>query len=75
MPPDLLTIQSALRRPTRRSALEPITVSVTTAKHLLNVGNTKFWALVKAGKVELVTVGRSRMVAYRSLKALVGDVT
>ena len=51
--------------------LEPILVSVSTARRLLDIGNTKFWALVKAGKLEMVHTGTGRRsVSYRSIKSL-----
>src|SRR5947209_7933319 len=52
--------------------LEPIVVSTTTARNVIDVGNTKFWALVKAGTIELVEVGGRKMVVYDSLKRLAG---
>jgi hypothetical protein len=59
---------------TRSSTLEPLTVSVQTAQYVLGIGNTKFWHLVKEGRIELAEVGRRRMVIYRSLKTLVQPV-
>lgn len=49
---------------------KPLLVSNTVAKSLLGVGNTKYWALVKAGQVELVPVGNTKMVRYASLERL-----
>jgi hypothetical protein len=49
-------------RPARRPSaveLEPILVSVPTAKRLLDIGNTKVRAIVKAGKVDIGTGRRS----------------
>jgi hypothetical protein len=51
-------------------SLEPLTVSVRTARTMLDIGNTKFWSLAKEGCIELTPVGRRRMVVYKSLKAL-----
>lgn len=48
---------------------KPIIVSGPTARRLLSIGNTKFWRLVKEGKIELVEVGGRRMVVYASLEA------
>ena len=59
----------------RRSDFEPLTVSVQTAQDVLDIGNTKFWSLVKDGRIELAEVGRRRMVVYRSLQALAQPVT
>jgi hypothetical protein len=57
---------------TAAPALEPLLVSTTTAKRVCDFGNTKFWALVKAGKIEMVDVGTGRRsVVYASLKKLV----
>jgi len=51
--------------------LEPLFVKTTTAKKLLDVGNTKFWQLVKDGRIKLVEIGEGhRQVDYSSLKAL-----
>jgi hypothetical protein len=51
-------------------SLEPLTVSVRTAQEVLGIRNTKFWLLVKEGRIELAEIGRRRMVVYKSLKAL-----
>jgi hypothetical protein len=51
--------------------LEPLFVKTATAKRLLDVGNTKFWQLVKEGKIKLVEIGDGhRQVDYKSLKSL-----
>jgi hypothetical protein len=49
---------------------EPLLISAPRARKAIDVGNTKFWALVKAGKIQMVSVGSRRMVVYASLKAL-----
>lgn len=38
---------------------------------MLDIGKTKFWQLVKDGRIETVTVGNRRMVVFKSLKRLV----
>jgi len=58
----------------RRFNLEPLTVSVQTAQNILDIGNTKFWLLVKEGRIELAEVGRRRMVVYASLRTLAQPV-
>jgi hypothetical protein len=51
--------------------LKPVLVKPSTARRLLDVGNTKFWELVKAGKLRMVDTGRGqRQVDYRSIEAL-----
>jgi hypothetical protein len=64
------TVASAPGRRRPRAETKPLTVSIPRARQILDVGNTKFWELVKADKIKLVEVGRSRMVQYASLEAL-----
>jgi hypothetical protein len=49
---------------------KPFTVSHSRAQKLLGVGKTKYWQLVKDGKIQVVRVGRSGMAKYASLEAL-----
>ena len=50
--------------------MEPLLVTGPVARKLIGVSNTKYWELVKAGKVTLVKVGGRRMATYASLKEL-----
>ena len=50
--------------------MEPLLVTGPVARKLIGVGNTKYWELVKSGKVKLVEVGGRRMATYASLKEL-----
>ncbi|MSP02561.1 MAG: hypothetical protein EXR07_16155 [Acetobacteraceae bacterium] len=50
--------------------MEPLLVTGPVARKLIGVGNTKYWQLVKSGKVTLVEVGGRRMATYASLKEL-----
>jgi hypothetical protein len=50
--------------------LKPILVSGPTARQLIGVGNTKYWELVKSGRIKTVEVGRQKMAVYASLEAL-----
>ena len=52
------------------SRARPILVSTATAKQIIDIGNTKFWQLVKAGKIQMVDVAGRRMVVYDSLEKL-----
>lgn len=54
---------------------KPLTVSGPQARRLLNVGNTKFWALVKSGAIETVEIGNRKMVVYASLERLAATGT
>jgi hypothetical protein len=55
--------------------LKPRVVSGPTARQLLDIGNTKYWDLVKAGKIKLVKLGgRGRgMATMDSIETLVAD--
>ena len=48
----------------------PLSVTVKTACQLVGVGNTTMWALIKAGRVKTVSIGRRRLVIYASLESL-----
>lgn len=48
----------------------PLAVSVKMACKLVGVGNTTMWALIKAGRVKTVSIGRRRLVIYSSLESL-----
>lgn len=50
--------------------IKPILVSGPTARRLIGVGNTKFWDLVKSGRIRMTDVGGRRMVVYASLESL-----
>jgi hypothetical protein len=50
--------------------VKPLLVSGRRARKLIDVGETKFWAMVKANKIKLVDIGGRRMVVYASLEAL-----
>jgi hypothetical protein len=49
---------------------KPILVSAVRAREILDVGVTKFWAMVKAGKIRMADTAGRRMVVYASLEAL-----
>jgi hypothetical protein len=49
---------------------KPLLVSNTKAKQVIGVGNTKYWELVKAGRIKTVDVGGRSMAVYASLEAL-----
>jgi hypothetical protein len=51
--------------------LKPLTVSVRTARRLLDIGNSKMWELIAEGRVQTISIGRKRLVLYHSLEALV----
>ena len=49
---------------------KPLLVSSIRARKFLGIGNTKFWAMVKAGKIKMAETGGRRLVVYASLEAL-----
>jgi excisionase family DNA binding protein len=49
---------------------KPLAVTVRTACQLLGVGNTTVWALIKAGRIQTIRIGRRRLVIYSSLELL-----
>ena len=52
---------------------KPLAVSVKTACKLVGVGNTTMWALIKAGRVKTISIGRRRLVIYSSLESLLAS--
>jgi len=49
---------------------KPLCVSSSRARALLGIGVTKFWSLVRDGRIELIDVGGRRLVLYSSLERL-----
>lgn len=53
-----------------RTEMEPLLVSQPVGKRVIGVGNTKWYELIKAGKITVVEVGGRQMAVYASLKRL-----
>ena len=53
-----------------RGGMRPLAVPVKIACKLVGIGNTTMWALIKAGRVKTVSIGRRRLVIYSSLESL-----
>jgi hypothetical protein len=66
---ELATISPGKAGRATRAQEKPLTVSHTRARQLLGVGKTKYWQLVKDGKVQVVRVGRCGMATYASIEA------
>jgi hypothetical protein len=49
---------------------QPITVTVATARKLSGLGSTTIWALIKAGRLQTVRIGRRRLVIFGSLEKM-----
>jgi hypothetical protein len=56
-----------------RKGTKPLAVPVKTACQLVGLGNTSMWALIKAGRVRTVSIGRRRLVIYASLESLLSN--
>lgn len=52
------------------AGLKPLAVPVKVACQLVGVGNTTMYELIKQGRVETTTIGKRRLIFYRSLEAL-----
>jgi excisionase family DNA binding protein len=50
--------------------LKPITVTVPTALAVTGIGRTKFYELVKLGRIRTVAIGRRTLVIYADLEKL-----
>ena len=50
--------------------LKPLLVSGPRARKLLDIGNTKYWDLVKRGEIETAQIGNRKMVVFASLERL-----
>ncbi len=48
----------------------PLAVTVQRARELTGLGNTTLYALIRDKKLETVTVGRRRLVLFKSLESL-----
>lgn len=52
--------------------IEPLTVRIPTAVELTGLSRSRIYELILAGDLEVTKVGRSTLVRYKSLKALIG---
>lgn len=51
--------------------IEPLTVRIPTAVELTGLSRSRIYELIVSGDLEVVKVGRSTLVLYKSLKALI----
>jgi len=66
-----MSIHSTGISPEVPAGAKPLAVPVKTACKLVGIGNTTMWGLIKAGRVETLSIGRRRLVVYASLEALI----
>ena len=53
--------------------IEPLTVRISTAVQLTGISRSRLYELIQAGDLETVKVGRSTLIPFRSLKALISS--
>lgn len=52
---------------------EPLAVRIPMAVQLTGISRSRIYELIESGDLEIVKIGRSTLIPYRSLKALIGD--
>jgi len=55
-----------------RLIIEPLAVRIAMAVRLTGISRSRIYELIEAGDLRTVKVGRSTLIPYSSLKALVG---
>jgi excisionase family DNA binding protein len=55
---------------TETNPLKPITVTVATALAVTGLGRTKFYELVKEGRIRTIAIGRRTLVVFANLERL-----
>ena len=50
--------------------MEPLTVTVESARKALGIGNTKIYELIGDGSIATIKIGRRRLVKVESLRAM-----
>jgi excisionase family DNA binding protein len=65
------TLPDIAKASSRGESLKPLAVSIRRACELVGLGNTTIWKMIKEGRLQTMSVGRRRLVIYRSLEALV----
>lgn len=58
------------RKPRRLASPKPITVTIDDTSRITGLGNTKIYELIAQGRLETLTIGRRRLVLFRSIEAL-----
>jgi excisionase family DNA binding protein len=53
------------------ASLKPITVTVATALAVTGLGRTKFYELIKEGRIKTVSIGRRTLVVFADLEKMV----
>jgi len=53
---------------------DPITVTVPTALRVIGIGNSKFYELVKTGRIRTIKCGRRTLVPMQSLRDFLASI-
>jgi len=62
-----------VRNGTVNPEIEPLTVRVAIAVQITGLSRSRIYEIIKSGELETVKVGRSTLVKYASLKALLSS--
>ena len=69
-----MRVQSNLQEHRAASvSIEPLTVRIPTAVQLTGLSRSRIYELIEAGDLEIVKVGRSTLIPFKSLRRLIGE--
>ena len=51
--------------------MEPVTISITSAKTTLGLGRTTIYRLISEGQLETIKIGRRTLIKTASIRALI----
>jgi excisionase family DNA binding protein len=54
-------------------SIEPLTVRIPVAVQLTGLSRSRIYELIESGDLDIVKVGRSTLIPYKSLKRLIGE--
>ncbi|NIJ09528.1 excisionase family DNA binding protein [Sphingomonas vulcanisoli] len=58
---------------TANVSIEPLTVRIPTAVQLTGLSRSRIYELIEAGDLDIVKVGRSTLIPFKSLRRLIGE--
>jgi excisionase family DNA binding protein len=68
-----ITTNTEQKRKSRREPPRPLSTTIDDTCKITGLGRTKVYALIGAGTLKTVTVGRRRLVLFSSIEALLGE--
>ena len=54
--------------------MDPVTVTIQNAVHILGLGRTTIYELIGQGKLKTIKIGRRRLITTDSIRALIAGV-